>query len=157
MQTKPLQSSGASHISGEGKVPERKLGLKQRLFDTSKFFHPWFPSYNPQYNQMYDSVVNLGEWEGVAGQPATRVGTITYDSLATFDVRQTDSAIAYIGQHANSNQPFYIEVIRGLPMKQSFHADWCDGYNPLALGPPWRDGCHALRNQPGMRRRTRGI
>ena len=33
MQTKPLQSSGASHISGEGKVPERKLGLKQRLFD----------------------------------------------------------------------------------------------------------------------------
>ena len=33
MQTKPLQSSGASRISGEGKVPERKLGLKQRLFD----------------------------------------------------------------------------------------------------------------------------
>jgi hypothetical protein len=33
MQTKPLQSGGASRISGEGKVPERKLGLKQRLFD----------------------------------------------------------------------------------------------------------------------------
>ena len=28
---------------------------------------------------------NLGEWEGVAGQPAKRVGTINYDSLATFD------------------------------------------------------------------------
>ena len=33
MQTKPLQSGGASRISGEGKVPERKFGLKQRLFD----------------------------------------------------------------------------------------------------------------------------
>ena len=33
MQTKPLQSGGASRISGEGKAPERKLGLKQRLFD----------------------------------------------------------------------------------------------------------------------------
>jgi arylsulfatase len=62
--------------------------------DTSKYFHPWFPSYNPQYNQMYDSIVNLDEWEGTAGQPARRVGTITYDSLATFDIRQTDSAVA---------------------------------------------------------------
>ena len=78
--------------------------------DTSKYFHPWFPSYNPQYNQMYDSIVNLGEWEGVAGQPATRVGTITYDSLATFDIRQTDSAVTYIQQHANGNQPFFMDV-----------------------------------------------
>src|SRR6516162_3141961 len=46
--------------------------------DTSKWFHPWFPSYNPDFQKMYDSVVNLGEWEGVAGQPATRVGTITF-------------------------------------------------------------------------------
>jgi arylsulfatase A-like enzyme len=78
--------------------------------DTSKYFHPWFPSYNTQYNQMYDSVVNLGEWEGVAGQPATKVGTITYDSLATFDIRQTDSAVTYIQQHANGNQPFFMDV-----------------------------------------------
>ena len=33
MQTKPLQSGGASRISGEGTLPERKRGLKQRLFD----------------------------------------------------------------------------------------------------------------------------
>jgi len=78
--------------------------------DTSKYFHPWFPSYNPQYNQMYDSVVNLGEWQGTAGQPPQRVGTITYDSLATFDVRQTDSAVAYIQQHAHSGKPFFMDV-----------------------------------------------
>ena len=45
--------------------------------DTSKWFHPWFPSFNSEYNKMYDSVVNLGEWEGVAGQPAKMVDTIT--------------------------------------------------------------------------------
>jgi arylsulfatase len=78
--------------------------------DTSKWFHPWFPSYNPQYEQMYDSVVNLGEWEATTGQPARRVGTITYDSLATFDIRQTDSAVAYIQQHAHSGKPFFMDV-----------------------------------------------
>src|SRR5438034_11245577 len=33
MQSKSLQTDGASRISGEGTSPERKLGLKQRLFD----------------------------------------------------------------------------------------------------------------------------
>jgi arylsulfatase len=78
--------------------------------DTSKWFHPWFPSYNPQYNQMYDSIVNRGEWQGTAGQPAQRVGTITYDSLATFDIRQTDNAVAYIQQHAHSGKPFFMDI-----------------------------------------------
>jgi arylsulfatase A-like enzyme len=78
--------------------------------DTSKWFHPWFPSYNAQYEQMYDSVVNLGEWQGTAGQPAQRVGTITYDSLATFDIRQTDNAVAYIQQHAHSGKPFFMDI-----------------------------------------------
>ena len=49
--------------------------------DTSKNFHPWFPSYNPEFNKMFDDIVNLGEWEGTAGQPARMVGKITYDSL----------------------------------------------------------------------------
>jgi arylsulfatase A-like enzyme len=98
--------------------------------NTSNFFHPWFPSYNPQYNQMYDSVVNLGEWEGVAGQPATRVGTITYDSLATFDVRQTDSAITYIQQHANGNQPFFMDV------------NFIKMHNPTNAAPEFRGKSH---------------
>jgi fumarate reductase subunit C len=33
MQSKPLRIDGASRISGEGTLPERKLGLKQRVFD----------------------------------------------------------------------------------------------------------------------------
>ena len=78
--------------------------------DTSKWFHPWFPSYNPEFEKIYDSVVNLGEWEGVAGKPATRVATITYDSLATFDERQSDNAVAYIKAHAHSGKPFFLDI-----------------------------------------------
>ena len=33
MQSKPLQTDGASRISGEGTLHERKLSLKQRAFD----------------------------------------------------------------------------------------------------------------------------
>lgn len=78
--------------------------------DTSTWFHPWFPSFNPQFTQAYNAVVNTGEWEGVAGQPAKQVGTITYDYMASFDVRQTDSAIAYIKQHANDSKPFFMDI-----------------------------------------------
>ncbi len=89
--------------------------------DTSPTFHPWFPSYNPQFNEMFDSVVNLGEWEGVAGQPAKRVDTITYDSMATFDIRQTDSAVEYIKAHARGDKPFFMDV-NFLKMHNPTHA-----------------------------------
>jgi arylsulfatase A-like enzyme len=78
--------------------------------DTAPFAHPWFPSFNPEYERMYDDIVNLGEWEGVAGQAARMVGTITYDNIATFDVRQTDSAVQYIQQHAQSGKPFFMDI-----------------------------------------------
>ncbi len=89
--------------------------------DTSSFFHPWFPSYNPQFNQMYNSIVNVGEWEGVAGQPARNVGTINYANMATFDIRQTDNAVAYIQQHAKDNKPFFMDV-NYLKMHNPTHA-----------------------------------
>src|SRR5579871_624224 len=76
--------------------------------DTSKWFHPWFPSYNPQFEKMYDTVVNLSEWEGEAGQPARKVGTITYDWMATMDERMASNAVDYIKAHANSDKPFFI-------------------------------------------------
>ena len=61
--------------------------------DTSSAFHPWFPSYNADFMKAYNALVNLGEWEGTAGQPAKQVGTIDYAAMGTFDIRQTDSAI----------------------------------------------------------------
>ena len=41
--------------------------------DTSEWFHPWFPSYNKAFAKMYFDIVNMYEWEGVAGQPAKKV------------------------------------------------------------------------------------
>jgi len=98
--------------------------------DTDKWFHPWFPSYNPEYQKMYDDIVNLDEWEGVAGQPAKRVGRITYDTLAEFDIRQTDSAVDYIKQHANSDKPFFMDV------------NFIKMHNPTNAAPAFRGKSH---------------
>jgi arylsulfatase len=78
--------------------------------DTSPRMHPWFPSYNAEFNTMYNSIVNLGEWEGEAGKPARRTGTIDWDYLATFDIRQADSAVDYIKKHAKDSRPFFMDV-----------------------------------------------
>src|SRR6266700_3205910 len=54
--------------------------------------------------------MKMFEWEGVAGQPAKKVGEITWDYLATFDVRQADNAIEYIKKHAKDDKPFFVDV-----------------------------------------------
>ena len=77
---------------------------------TNKWFHPWFPSYNPQFAKYYSENVNLSEWEGVAGQPAKNLGTITYDRFATFDEEQAANAVAYINAHASADKPFFMDV-----------------------------------------------
>jgi len=78
--------------------------------DTTSWFHPWFPSYNEEFSKAYFSVVNMYEWEGVAGQPAKRGPYITWDYLADFDMNQTDRAIEYIKQHAKEDKPFFMDV-----------------------------------------------
>jgi arylsulfatase A-like enzyme len=98
--------------------------------DTNRNFHPWFPSFNPDFNRMYDDIVNLGEWEGTSGQPAHMVGTITYDTLATFDIRQTDNAIDYIKQHANAAKPFFMDV------------NYIKMHNPTNAAPAFRGKSH---------------
>ena len=50
------------------------------------------------------------EWEGTAGRPATKVARIDYDYLHEFDVRQANSAVAYINQHAKDAKPFFMDV-----------------------------------------------
>jgi hypothetical protein len=78
--------------------------------DTSKWFHPWFPSFNPQFQKYFSENVNLGEYEGVAGQPAKEVGRITYERMATFDEDQAANAVKYIKDHANADKPFFMDV-----------------------------------------------
>ncbi|WP_081670903.1 arylsulfatase [Sporocytophaga myxococcoides] len=78
--------------------------------NTSNDMHPWFPSYNPEFNKTYNETVNLYEWEGVAGKPANKVALITYDYLQEFDIRQATSAVDYINQHAKDGKPFFMDV-----------------------------------------------
>jgi arylsulfatase len=78
--------------------------------DTSPWFHPWFPSFNKDYADEYFKIVNMFEWEGVAGQPAKKVGEFSWDYLATFDVRQANNAIDYIKAHAKDTKPFFMDV-----------------------------------------------
>ena len=78
--------------------------------DTSPNAHPWFPKYNAAYWKMYQNAVNLYEWSGTAGQPAVKGDIITLENLADFDIRQTDSAVAYIKQHAKDAKPFFMDI-----------------------------------------------
>jgi arylsulfatase len=98
--------------------------------DTSKWFHPWFPSYNPEFIKMYDSVVNSYEWEGVAGQPAKQVAKITYDYMATMDERMADYAVDYIKAHAKSGKPFFMDI------------NWIKMHNPTNAAPDFRGKSH---------------
>ena len=52
--------------------------------DTSNDFHPWFPSYNKQFAEEYFKIVNMYEWEGVAGEPAKKGPYITWDYLSEY-------------------------------------------------------------------------
>jgi arylsulfatase A-like enzyme len=81
-------------------------------YETTEWFaHPWFPgAFNAKFKKGYDDIVNMFEWEGVAGQPAKQIARITWDYLAEFDVRQADSAVAYIKQHAKDAKPFFMDV-----------------------------------------------
>jgi len=47
---------------------------------------------------------------GRGGQTSERGWYITYDNLATFDVRQADFAIEYIKKHAKDDKPFFMDV-----------------------------------------------
>jgi arylsulfatase A-like enzyme len=78
--------------------------------DTSEWFHPWFPSYNPEIKKMYFEVVNMYEWEGEAGKPARRGPYITWDYLAEFDQKQTQHAVDYIKKHAKDDKPFFMDI-----------------------------------------------
>ena len=69
--------------------------MKRCKVKSDNFAQPWFPQYDAAYWAEDQEIVNLYEWEGTAGKPATKVARIDYDYLHEFDVRQADSAIEY--------------------------------------------------------------
>ena len=82
------------------------------------------------FQKNYDDIVNLGDREGTAGRPATLVGTITYDSLAEFDIKQTDPAVSYIKQHEKGAKPFFMDI------------NFIKMHNPTNEAPAFRGRSH---------------
>jgi arylsulfatase A-like enzyme len=98
---------------------------------TDPTLHPDFPFNNPKFMAEYYRVVNDGEWEGVAGQPAKRVVEhFSYRDLATIDDEQAASAAAYIKQHANNAKPFFMYVA------------FMKCHNPNNPSPNWKGKSH---------------
>ncbi len=98
--------------------------------NTESAFHPWFPSYNPQFAAAFNAGVNLGEWEGTAGSPAKQTGRIDYDYMATFDQRQSQSAVEYIKAHAKDDKPFFMDI------------NFLKMHNPTNPAPEFRGRSH---------------
>jgi arylsulfatase len=73
--------------------------------------HPWFPNWDPKFVALYDKLVNDGEYEGVAGQPAKQIKQhFGYADLATIDDEQAASAQDYIKSHAKGDKPFFMYI-----------------------------------------------
>src|SRR6187402_1370977 len=66
--------------------------------------HPWFPNWDEKFVAMWNRIVNDGEYDGVAGQPAKRIKEhFGYADLATIDDEQAASAQEYIKSHAKGD------------------------------------------------------
>jgi len=73
--------------------------------------HPWFPFKDQKFIELYNKVVDDGEYEGVAGQPRKRVKEhFKCTDLPEFDNRQAVSAVDYIKRNANGAQPFLMYI-----------------------------------------------
>ena len=79
--------------------------------DTSKWFHPWFPSYNKEFAKEYfddREHVRVGRRRWPAREEGASISPGT--TSPTFDVRQADYAIDYIKKHAKDDKPFFMDV-----------------------------------------------
>jgi arylsulfatase A-like enzyme len=78
---------------------------------TNPDLHPAFPRDDEQFMSAYNKTVNDGEFEGKAGEKATRVKEhFDYDDLAEIDAQQTQSAIDYIKKHHQDDEPFFMDI-----------------------------------------------
>jgi len=75
-----------------------------------KPLHPNFPSDDAAFMKVWESI-NLGEFEGKAGQPAKVVKKkVGFDDLATVDDEMRESTVEYIKKHAKDDKPFFATV-----------------------------------------------
>jgi arylsulfatase A-like enzyme len=73
--------------------------------------HPFFPFDHPRFVEMYNKVVNDGEWEASPGQPPRRFKEhFKCGDLAGIDDRQAANAQDFIKSHASDTNPLFMYV-----------------------------------------------
>jgi arylsulfatase A-like enzyme len=76
--------------------------------------------------------LNLNEWEGKAGEPAVATRKFTYQDLATIDNEMRETAVQWLQQHANDENPFFMDL------------NFMKVHNPNFPSPEWKG------KSPGM-------
>jgi arylsulfatase len=73
--------------------------------------HPFFPFDHPRFLEMYNKVVDDGEWEATPGQPPKRFKEhFKCADLPGIDDEQAANATAFIKQHANDEKPLFMYI-----------------------------------------------
>ena len=99
--------------------------------DTSNCFHPWFPTFNPEFEECLRqrSSISASGKASPASRPRRSAPSPTI-RLPTFDIRQTDSAVDYIKEHAKDDKPFFMDV------------NFIKMHNPTNAAPEFRGKSH---------------
>ena len=108
---------GKWHLGGQPENYPTSVG-----FDHMVHMLPWYagvyaypdPKLNPAWPlddvafQEWWKAINMGEWEGNAGQPAVKTRDFSYLDLHTCDTRIKDSAVRTIKEHEGKDNPLFL-------------------------------------------------
>jgi arylsulfatase len=89
--------------------------------------HPFFPFDHPKFVEMYNKVVNDGEWEASPGQPPKRLKEhFKCADLPEIDNRQAANAVDFIKAHARDANPLFMYIA------------FMKVHNPNLPAPEWK-------------------
>jgi arylsulfatase A-like enzyme len=86
---------------------------------------PDWPADDPTFMAEWNKF-NLGEWEGKKGEPAVKTRDFTWQDLATVDTEIKETAIGWLQDHANDEEPFFM------------YLNFMKVHNPNFPSPEWQ-------------------
>ncbi len=86
---------------------------------------PDWPGDDPEFIARWNQI-NLGEWQGKAGEPPVKTRTFTWEDLATVDTDMKNTAIQWLTDHAGGDDPFFM------------HLNFMKVHQPNFPSPEWK-------------------
>lgn len=86
---------------------------------------PDWPADNPEFMAEWNKF-NLGEWEGKAGETPVKTRDFTWQDLATVDSEMRETAIQWLRDHAEDEEPFFM------------YLNFMKVHNPNFPSPEWK-------------------